>query len=362
LSTPNAPAAPAPAPAASDAALTLDAAAAEIAVLSDDDERQQPRDPRGRYARQQGEADLSDDMDGDLFEDEAQGEGDEDQDQDQDQPSEFEDEEQAEDEPSFTVTVDGEERTVTQSELLKGYSLGEAAYKRMNEAAQVRKQADDMGRQAATERMAYTQLVATVSQFLESQAPDVRTIEQLMLQDPVEGYRAREIREQIMAKAQEFRGAYEAMSQSALAMEQRALAQEVAAAQKALPQVVPEWKDQARRDAELPEIYNYMVREGFEPDELHRIADARAMKIARKAWLFDRLQARGSLPVAQSGQKPASNGARTQPARSASTPPRSLPPGSRAQPSKSRQAQAIADRARSTGSLEDVAAWIAADS
>ncbi len=355
---PSAPAAPAAS--ASDGGLSLEAAAAEIGALSDDygdDESGQPRDDRGRYARREtaqegdeGDADREFDLDTDadpdaLEADDADGE-----------------EVEAEAEPVFKVVVDGEEREVTQSELVKGYSLGEAAYKRMSEAAQVRKQADEYARQATVERQAYTQLLHNVGAFLESQAPSAQMIEQMMLQDPVEGYRAREVRDQILSKAAEFRHGFEAMTRAAAAYEQRQLQEELKAAQAQLPVVVPEWKDSARAQKELPEIYTFMVREGFQHEELARITDARAMKIARKAWLFDRLQAKGKMPVAQAQGRPGPDGARqAQPQRPGKPAPRSLPPGSRAQPSKSRAAQAIADRARATGSLEDVAAWIGVD-
>lgn len=78
---------------------------------------------------------------------------------------------------------------------------------------------------------------------------------------------------------------------TALAREQQAAAQmtEQARAQhaQALLQLVPEWRDQARVQAEYPALQTYLQRQGFRPDELETIYDARAITIARKAMLYD---------------------------------------------------------------------------
>jgi hypothetical protein len=79
--------------------------------------------------------------------------------------------------------------------------------------------------------------------------------------------------------------------QAALAKEQQAMAamteQSRAQQAQALLNLVPEWKDQTRAQTEYPALQTYLQQQGFRPQELETIYDARAINIARKAMLYD---------------------------------------------------------------------------
>jgi len=51
------------------------------------------------------------------------------------------------------------------------------------------------------------------------------------------------------------------------------------------------WKDDGQRNAFLSELQNFLVGNGFSPAEMRHVVDARAILVARKAMLYDRLMA-----------------------------------------------------------------------
>jgi hypothetical protein len=66
--------------------------------------------------------------------------------------------------------------------------------------------------------------------------------------------------------------------------------QMMAEAGQKLPEVVPEWADEKRRQEEIPTVAKYLVSQGLDPRAIETTADPNAWKIARKAWLYDQLQ------------------------------------------------------------------------
>lgn len=331
---------------------STDAIAAEIAAL--DDPR---RDPKGRFAGQEAPGAESEETDA---ADEAALEGDDAGDGEPPSPPEGdadgEDGEDGEDagddedqdaEPSYTVIVDGQEKEVPLSELVKGYQQEASYTQKSQRLAEDRRVFAQVAQETLVEREAYTQLLGQVHGYLTAQAPPEEAINQLMLQDPVEGFRLRALREQIVGEAAKFADAY---AQMRVGASERARAEhltEMQAAMAALPELIPEWKkDPQLMTKEAAEVGAYMTRAGFSQEELAQITDPRAMVLARKAMKYDALMAaRGAKP------KP------VQPA------PRTLAPGSKGQPSaqKASRARAATDQARKTGRLDDVARAILAD-
>lgn len=325
------------------ASLTVDAAAAEIADL---DKRHKDRDESsGRYTRRQDDASADEESD-----DDASLEDDEDEDGDDDALLDDEDEDEdgdGEEEGGrlFDVIVDGEARKVPLDELIKGYGLQAALTQRGQRLAEDKRAFEAHATAVTAERRAYAALLGEVAKFLETQAPSEEVVNQLMLQDPAEGFRAKGVRDQILAKAGEFKQGFQTMVDGMLAKERNALAQEVAAAVKEIPNLIPEWRDAKRMLREREEVKAAMLTWGFTNEDLSQITDPRAMLVARKAWLYDRL-------LASRGDKlkPKSKETRT------------LPPGAKPNrnPGANRNAQALRDRARTSGSVDDVAAFIGA--
>lgn len=60
-----------------------------------------------------------------------------------------------------------------------------------------------------------------------------------------------------------------------------------------LPLLIPQWKDKAVAKQEIAVIKRYLAAEGFTPQEIGQLADARAIKMIRKAALYDRIKRSG---------------------------------------------------------------------
>lgn len=114
-----------------------------------------------------------------------------------------------------------------------------------------------------------------------------------------------------------------------------------------LLEALPEWRDTAKRKAETAEIANALIGAGYQPEELNDLIDHRALIIARKAMLWDKAQAVKAKQVVQ-----------------AKEPPKAVKPGTANSPTnaKSQQLQKLAERAKRTGKVDDVAAYLAARS
>lgn len=326
--------------------MTLDAAAAAWAQhqAGDDDgaaRDSRPRDERGRFRGADGDEEERDDEleAGDEFEATEEGY--------EDELGEDGEDVEATEEPevqTVKVTIDGEEKDVPLADVIAGYQMG-ADYTRKTQAlAQERRQFEQVANRTLAERQAYTHLLGQVAQYLVSQAPSEDVIEQLMAQDPVEGFRAEKTRRQILAKAQEFHQGFQTMVQASVQEATALRQQNLQAALQELPRLIPEWRDPAVYQREVSQVAQTVLSAGFTAEELHAIDDPRAMVLARKAWQWDQLQA--------------AKGQKLQPSPRATKPAPTLRPGA-ASDQPQRQAlrtQKLRERAQSTGNLDDVAA------
>lgn len=57
-----------------------------------------------------------------------------------------------------------------------------------------------------------------------------------------------------------------------------------------LPQIIPEWKDERRRQAESAELSEYLISAGFPKEQVESVDNASMVAIARKAMLWDKQQ------------------------------------------------------------------------
>lgn len=91
--------------------------------------------------------------------------------------------------------------------------------------------------------------------------------------------------------AQEASGVYEksvAEHRERLQAETQAHLQREAAA---LLEAIPEWKDEGRATKEKRELAQWLVSQGFQPEEVARASDHRLLKIALRAYQYEQLKA-----------------------------------------------------------------------
>lgn len=191
----------------------------------------------------------------------------------------------------YTVKVDGEEKRVSADELVKSYQLEQAAQRRMQEAAEIRKNSEAEVAALAQQREQYAQAL----QLLESRlgGEDERPQEywdNLYAEDPMEFVRQREAhrdrKESLQKVKAEQQRIQQEQQQEFVQQQQQHLAKE----QEKLLNALPEWKNPEVAQKEKQEIVSYAQRVlGFSEQEVSNISDARGVLAIRKAYLYDQL-------------------------------------------------------------------------
>jgi hypothetical protein len=192
----------------------------------------------------------------------------------------------------YTVKINGEEKQVTRDELIANYQKEQAAAKRFEEAAQIRKEAE-------TQREQYTQhqqLLSKAVERLESQIqlfanegqPDWQN---LLENNPHEYLKQQEIFKQRQTAMYEAQQAKAYLQQQQANEQQQQLQQHLAKeSERLVNDLIPEWKNQEVRQKDEQELMSYLKDSGYSDQDLINLSHSRADNIvlARKAMLYDR--------------------------------------------------------------------------
>lgn len=195
-------------------------------------------------------------------------------------------------EQRFTVKVNGEEREIPLSELVKGYQL-EADYRiKTSQVAEQARAAQAEREQAQALQAHYGQALNVYAQHLQHmqpQPPDASLIDA----DPVGYLRQQQAYQNWQGQMQ--RVQYEQQQLSAhQQQEQAALTyQTLAHESELLAKAIPGWSDAEKAKAGKAELTKYLKETyGFDDARLAQVADHRALVMARKAMLYDQMQAK----------------------------------------------------------------------
>lgn len=190
----------------------------------------------------------------------------------------------------FTVKVGGKEIQVTREELLKGYSR-EADYSRKTmELAATRQAVEAENQRIAQERQHYAAQLDQVAGILQAQLPPPPDPSRLHT-DPL-GYvqekETYEIRVQQLRDVLAERQRAEQLTQQQM---RQAQAQSLEQAREKLLEAMPEWKKPEVAKKEQALVADYLRTLGYADQEIAAAADPRAIVMAKKAMLYDQLQA-----------------------------------------------------------------------
>ena len=194
---------------------------------------------------------------------------------------------EADAEPTFKIKVDGEERELTQSELIAEAQKAQAANKRFEEAAQLKKQFEaekqQITQQSQQERemlqQALNHFTTQLQTLMKEGEPDW---DALLEHHPTEYLRVKHVYEQRQMQLQQAQAA-----QAHLAEQQKAEAQQRHQAylteqrQKVL-EVIPDWNDPAKFVADKQGIEQLLAQRGFTQQEISSISDHRTIAILRE--------------------------------------------------------------------------------
>jgi hypothetical protein len=224
------------------------------------------------------------------FDDEAEDEADADEADADDEDDEDEETDADEKLSTFKVKVDGEEVEVTLDELKRDYSGQKYIQKGMQQAAEVRKQAEALFGTLQSERQ---QFFATVQQLQQQglMTPPQKPSEDLLDRDPV-GYMQQNAKyEKQLAQYQQ-----QQMQLQDQALRQRQLEEQASQVMlqeqvQRLVQMIPEFAD-AEKSSQIKSALVKVGTEayGFADYEVSGIKDARMVKVLHDAYKWQQLQ------------------------------------------------------------------------
>lgn len=206
-----------------------------------------------------------------------------------------EEEAEAPPKPKLHRLKDGDkEIEVEESELHAGY-LRRADYTRKTQAvAEERKKYETLNTEGATQREAYAARLKALDEVLNEQTPPEPDWAKLRQEMKPEEYNAtwiawQEHKGKLAQVAEARRKADEAVFK-----DQKAKYEEhVNAEEAALLEAVPEWKDSAKRKADMTKLVEFAVNvAGYDPKELATVTDHRVIKLVRDAQRYHDIVAR----------------------------------------------------------------------
>lgn len=190
----------------------------------------------------------------------------------------------------YTVKVDGEEKQVTLDDLKRSYSGQAYIQKGMEEAAQSKKQAEQVYQALQEERQ---KLAATFQQLQTEGAPQMpqRPSKELMNSDPIAYFEQMEAYREGVEQYQQFQQQQQAMTQQQTAAQQRAQQAYLQEQARTLQQEIPELADPEKGSKMKEQLVRTGVETyGYTPEEMSQIMDARAVKVLADAMKYRQLQ------------------------------------------------------------------------
>ena len=210
-----------------------------------------------------------------------------------DEEAEVAEQDDGDEEPAseiHTVKVDGEEKQVTLDDLKRSYSGQAYIQKGMEEAAQSKKQAEQVYQALQEER----QKLATTFQQLQTEgAPQMpqKPSKELMNSDPIAYFEQMESYREGLEQYQQFQQQHQAMAQQQTEAQQRAQQAYLQEQARMLQQEIPEFSDPEKASKMKEQLLRTGVETyGYSPEEMTQIMDARAVKVLADAMKYRQLQ------------------------------------------------------------------------
>lgn len=212
----------------------------------------------------------------------------------------------------FTVKVDGQEQQVTLDDLKRSYSGQAYIQKGMEEAAQSKKQAEQVYQALQEERQ---KLAATFQQIQTQGVPQMpnKPSKELMNSDPIAYFEQMEAYREGVEQYQQFQQQQQAMTQQQSEAQQRAQQAYLAEQAQRLQQVIPEFADPEKGKQMKEQLVRTGVETyGYSPEEMAQVMDARAVQVLADAMKYRQLKdgkgraeqkSKGARPVVKPGVK-----------------------------------------------------------
>jgi hypothetical protein len=213
---------------------------------------------------------------------------------------EVEDEEQDEPAPQprkLKVKDNGQELEVTEEEAAAGYSRTQDYTRKSMKLADERRAFEAEATSVRAERQRYAETLANLEAAVQSYGPTEPDWDKLRNEAPDDFAAVWAGWQQHEKKLNAIRAQKEQAQAAVQADNAEKFHGHLQSQQQLLNEAIPAWKDADVAKKEKAELVDFGVSLGFSPDELHQVADHRAIVLLRKAMLFDRAQKK--LPAVQ---------------------------------------------------------------
>lgn len=202
--------------------------------------------------------------------------------------------EATEDDPTVTIKIDGKDVEVKLSELKNGYQRQADYTRKTMEVAEQRKAAEAEKSKALQERQAYAENLQRMQIQLEGALQEQQKTdwERLLNESPQEYLKQMHLAQQRQAALQENYAKQREVSEQLRAEQEQSRQAYLREQQEELLAKLPDWKDEAKSKAERTALREYLVKEGFSPEAVDSVSEAKAVLVARKAMLYDQLMSK----------------------------------------------------------------------
>lgn len=201
---------------------------------------------------------------------------------------------EAEKDDSFTLTINGEEATVSLNELKAGYLRQSDYTRKTQEVSEARKQIAEAQEQVHTQaKQQLDQIGFLANQLMDdlSNTEQQTNWEELRQLDPAE-YAAR--REAVRDKREKLQQAYnlhQQYQQQAQQLQQQQFQTQLQDEQVKLTSAIPEWSDSATRKSETEALRNFLLthRVPLTEEQINGLHDHVSVYHLRRSMLYDQL-------------------------------------------------------------------------
>lgn len=194
-------------------------------------------------------------------------------------------------EQRFKVKINGEEREVPLSELLKGYSLESDYRVKTSQLAEQNRAVQAHAQQVQQMQAQYAQALAMHTQQLsvmQPKAPDPALIQS----DPVAFLQQQQAYQAWQQQMSQAIAEQDQLSRAQQADREQAHGQYLAQQYDLMLQAIPEWKDGTAAQTGKKALSDYLTQQGYSADEIAQAVDHRSIVVARKAMLYDQMMAK----------------------------------------------------------------------
>lgn len=185
------------------------------------------------------------------------------------------------------VKVNGVEEEITLKEVLEGYSKGRDYTRKTMELAEQRRQYEN---QVQAVRQQEAQLGQYVDVMLNLAAADP-ILAKLNNQGYWQDLKSKDPTKYVieLQEAQEHQRKYQMLSQRQQEMQARQWQEVRQQNVQKLPEYIPEWRDEKTYEAERVDVAKFLLTTGYSQQEVDTAIDARAIKIARDAMMYQKM-------------------------------------------------------------------------